>query len=59
MVALEHPAYSPDIVPYDFYLLLTTKNRLKGSSFETMVEIRKAAMSVQRNFRENDLCELR
>jgi hypothetical protein len=31
---LEHPPFSPDLVPCDFYLFLKLKSALKGTNFQ-------------------------
>ena len=37
---LEHPAYSPDLAPIDFFLFLKIKEILKGSHFDYIYDIR-------------------
>ena len=37
---LEHPAYSPDLAPSDFFLFLKIKNILKGRQFDDNDDIR-------------------
>ncbi|GFX27583.1 HTH_48 domain-containing protein [Trichonephila clavipes] len=34
------PPYSPDLVPYDFYLFLKVKNALMGTNFQFLEEIK-------------------
>lgn len=36
---VHQPPYSPDVVPYDFWLFPTLETPLKGSHFESRVEI--------------------
>lgn len=48
---LEHPPYSPDLSPCDFWLFPTIKNRMKGKVYYTDTEVLEA-------FKENaDLLE--
>jgi len=37
---LEHPAYSPDLAPSDFFLLPKIKETLKGRHFDEIDDIR-------------------
>jgi hypothetical protein len=37
---LEHPAYSPDLAPNDFFLFPKRKERLKGRNFDDVDDIR-------------------
>lgn len=36
---LEHPAYSPDLAPCDFFLFPTLKNVLRGKHFDDVNEL--------------------
>jgi histone-lysine N-methyltransferase SETMAR len=36
---LEHPAYSPDLAPFDFFLFPTLKNVLRGKLFDDVDEL--------------------
>ena len=38
---LPHPAYSPEIAPYDYHLLHSLKNSLAEQQFQNKVEVRK------------------
>ena len=40
ITVLEHPAYSPDLAPNDFFLLLKIKEILKGRHFDDIDDIR-------------------
>jgi hypothetical protein len=40
IVVLEHPAHSPNLTSWDFFLFPTTKNHLKGSHFEAVKKIK-------------------
>ena len=49
ITVLEHPAYSPDLAPSDFFLFPKIKEKLKGRHFEDTDDIRsttKAALKV-------------
>jgi hypothetical protein len=37
IIVLEHPAYSPDLAPSDFFLFPKIKEILKGRHFETLM----------------------
>ena len=40
ITVLEHPAYSPDVVPSDFFLFPKIKEILKGRHFDDIDDIR-------------------
>ena len=40
ITVLEHPAYSPDLAPRDFFLFLKIKEILKGRNFDDIDDIR-------------------
>ena len=40
ITVLEHPAYSPDLAPSDFFLFLKIKEILKGRHFDDIDNIR-------------------
>ena len=40
IAVLEHPTYSPDLAPSDFFLFLKIKNILKGRQFDDNDDIR-------------------
>jgi hypothetical protein len=42
---LEHPAYSPDLAPSDFFLFPTVKEILKGRHFDNIDDIRNNTMA--------------
>ena len=46
---IEHPPYSPDIAPSDFYLYLRLQNYLRGVRVRTAEEI-KEAISDRNNY---------
>jgi len=39
---LEHPAYSPDLVPSDYHLFGRLKNALRGRRFSTEKDVQEA-----------------
>ena len=41
-----HPPYSPDLAPCDFWLFPKLKEKLRGSCYETIEEMKKAVMKV-------------
>ena len=44
ITVLEHPAYSPDLVPNDFFLFPKIKEILKGRHYDDIDDIRRAAL---------------
>ena len=40
IIMLEHPVYSPDLVPSDFFLFPKVKEILKGSHFDDIDDVR-------------------
>jgi len=44
ITVLEHPAYSPDLAPSDFFLFLKIKEILKGRNFDDIDDIRMASL---------------
>ncbi|GFR75161.1 transposase [Elysia marginata] len=49
---LSHPAYSPDLALYDFWLLTVLKNRLAGQKFDRIQDLTKAVNSRPRTVPE-------
>ncbi|GFW66119.1 hypothetical protein TNCV_1710181 [Trichonephila clavipes] len=43
---LQHPPYSPDLTPYDFYMFLKLKNELMGTHFQSVGEMKRGPMPV-------------
>ena len=41
-----HPPYSPDLAPYDFWLFPKLKEKLRGSHYETIEEMKEVVMKV-------------
>ncbi|KAL1454506.1 hypothetical protein WDU94_010745 [Cyamophila willieti] len=52
---LEHPPYSPDLAPCDFYLFPKIKSALKGTRFESVDAVKKKAAEVMKGLTQNDL----
>ena len=59
---LQHPPYSPDLVPSDFHLFGPMKEFLAGKRFETDAEVKSAVRrwlhSNQRDFYEQGILKL-
>ena len=45
VTTLEHPPYSPDLAPCDFYLFPRIKKAIKGHHFKSADEVKSAAIS--------------
>jgi len=58
ITVLEHPAYSPDLAPSDFFLFPKIKEILKGSHFDDIDDItintRAALKAIPQNQVQND-----
>jgi hypothetical protein len=52
---LEHPPYSPDLAPCDFFLFPKIKSALKGTYFESADTVKAKAMEVMKKLTEKDL----
>lgn len=52
---LEHPPYSPDLAPCDFYLFPKVKSVLKGTRFESVAEVKRKTAELLKALTENDL----
>ncbi|GFX89523.1 mariner Mos1 transposase [Trichonephila clavipes] len=51
---LEHPPYSPDLAPCDFYLFPKVKSPLKGTRFESEEAVKKKAARVLKELTKDD-----
>ena len=51
---LDHPPYSPDLAPCDFYLFPKVKSALKGTRFESIEAVKKRAARVLKELTEED-----
>lgn len=52
---LEHPPYSPDLAPCDFYLFPKVKSVLKGTHFESVEHVKVKTAELLRSITKNDL----
>ena len=55
ITVLEHPPYSPDLAPCDFFLFPKVKSELKGTRFESVNGVKKKTTELLRQLTENDL----
>jgi len=55
ITVLEHPLYSPDLAPCEFFLFPKIKSVLKGTSFESVVAVKARAMELMNKLSEDDL----
>jgi hypothetical protein len=53
MFIVPHPAYSPDLGPCDFALLLKLKMKLKGQRFETVSDIQRESQAALDSIKQN------
>ena len=53
ITVLEHPAYSPDLAPNDFFLLLKVKEILKGRYFDDTDDIRSNTTAAVKTIPQN------
>jgi histone-lysine N-methyltransferase SETMAR len=53
MTVLEHPPYSPDLTPNDFFLFLKIKEMLKGRHFDDDDDIRSNMMAALKAIPQN------
>jgi hypothetical protein len=51
---LDHPPYSPDLVPADYFLFRKVKSHLKGRLFESISDIQKAVTSSLNTIAKDD-----
>lgn len=52
---LEHPPYSPDLAPCDFFMFPKVKEALKVTRFETVKAVKQKATETMNMLTENDL----
>jgi len=57
VTTLEHPPYSPDLIPADFYLFPPLKSALKGRRFCDATDIIKNATEELKSFSKNGFQE--
>jgi len=53
--ALQHPPYSPDLTPCDFWAFPTLKAQLRGKSFSSDDEVKNAMAAAQKGMSQNNL----
>jgi hypothetical protein len=51
---MDHPLYSPDLGPCDFWLFQNLKNALKGQRFAELSDIQNNVKRLQQGMSEND-----
>lgn len=51
---LDHPPYSPDLAPCDFYLFPKVKSALKGTRFQSVEAVKEKAAQVLKELTEED-----
>jgi len=52
---LEHPPYSPDLAPCDFFLFSKIKSALKGTGFEAIDAVKAKATELMNKLSEDNL----
>jgi len=55
ITVLEHPPYSPDVAPCDFYLFPKIKSVLKGTHFVSVENVKTKTAEILNSFTEYDL----
>jgi transposase len=53
ITVLEHPPYSPDLAPCDFYLFLKIKSVLKGTHFVLVENVKANTAEILNSFTEH------
>jgi hypothetical protein len=51
---LEHPPYSPDLAPCDFFLFPKVKSVLKGTRFASVTEVKKKTTELLRQLTDDE-----
>jgi hypothetical protein len=51
---LDHPHYSPDLAPADYFLFLKVKSHLKGRLFDSISDIQKAVTNTLNTIAKDD-----
>ena len=54
VTVLDHPPYSPDLAPADYFLFLKVKSHLKGHLFDSISDIQKAVTSKLNTIAKDD-----
>jgi len=55
ITVLEHPPYSPDLAPCDFYLLPKIKSMLKRTHFVSIEHVKAKTVEILNSLTEHDL----
>ena len=54
MNVLDHPPYSPDLAPANYFLFQKVKSHLKGLLFDSILDIQKAVTSTLYTIAKDD-----
>jgi len=54
VTVLDHPPYSPDLAPADYFLFRKVKSHLKGRLFDSILDIQKAVTSTLNTIAKDD-----
>ena len=54
MTVLDHPVYSPDLAPVDYFLFPKVKSHLKGRLFDSILDMQKAVTSTLNTIAKDD-----
>jgi histone-lysine N-methyltransferase SETMAR len=55
VTVLDHPPYSPDLAPADYFLFRKVKSQMKGCLFNSISDIQKAVTSTLNTIAKNDV----
>jgi hypothetical protein len=55
ITVMEHPLYSPDLAPCDFFLFQKIKSALKGTGFASVDAVKAKAAELMNKLTEDDL----
>jgi len=58
VTVLDHPPYSPDLAPADYFLFPKVKSHLKGRLFDSFSDIQKAVTSTLNTIAKDDRVNL-
>jgi transposase len=58
IMKLDHPPYSPDLAPCDFWLFPKLKTALKGHRFSDIADIQEHAMTILQSIPEGEFQEM-
>ena len=58
MKPVQHPPYSPDLAPCDFFLFPRMKDRLRGIRFQSTEEMKKASENYLKGLQKKDFEEV-